>query len=290
MAVSWRTVAAFAALVLIWGSAFSFIKVGLDYSPPVLFAGVRTLVGGFVLVAAASVWGGAPELKRTWPMLLVSALFNVILFIGLQTFAVEYLTSGLAAVLVYLQPILVGVMAWLWLAEPLSVPKVAGLLLGFAGVVAISAGSLNGGFSFAGILVGVLAALAWAAGTVYFKRVQARVSMLWFVAGSFMTGGVVLLLAGLAVEPWSGIEWTGAFLFSLFHTGVLGCSVAWMLWLWLVRAGEASRVSAYAFFVPLVSVILGALFLNEPVELSLLLGAACIVTGIYLVNRRPAKG
>jgi O-acetylserine/cysteine efflux transporter len=280
-------VAAFVALVLIWGSAFSFIKVGLDYSPPVLFAGIRTLIGGLLLVAAAVVWGGRPDLRRTWPMLLVSALFNVVAFIGLQTFAVEYLTSGLAAVLIYLQPILVGLMAWLWLGEVLNPARVAGLVLGFAGVVAVSSGSLNGGFSLSGVLVGVAAALAWGIGTVYFKRVQERVSLLWFVAGAFITGGGVLTAAGLLLESPGEIRWTLPFWYSLFHTGVLGCSIAWMLWLALVRAGEAGRVAAYTFFVPLTSVFIGSVFLDEPVDLSLFLGAGCIVAGIYLVNRVP---
>jgi drug/metabolite transporter (DMT)-like permease len=59
-----------------------------------------------------------------------------------------------------------------------------------------------------------------------------------------------------------------------------------VLWLGLIRAGEASRVAAYVFFVPLVAVVLGALFLGETVGLSLLVGAALVVSGIYLVNRR----
>jgi drug/metabolite transporter (DMT)-like permease len=69
----------------------------------------------------------------------------------------------------------------------------------------------------------------------------------------------------------------------------VGTALAWILWLGLVRAGEASRVSAYVFFVPLVSVLLGALFLSESLSSLLLVGAALVVSGIYLVNRQGSQ-
>jgi drug/metabolite transporter (DMT)-like permease len=62
-----------------------------------------------------------------------------------------------------------------------------------------------------------------------------------------------------------------------------------VLWLGLIRAGEASRVAAYVFFVPLVSVMIGAFFLDERLSISLLVGAALVVCGIYLANRTPGE-
>ncbi len=175
-------VPAFAMLVLFWGSAFAAVKVGLDYSPPVLFAGMRSFVGGLTITAVALVWGGRPNLGRDWGVFVLLSLLNVVLFLGLQTFAVMLLPSGTAAVVIYLQPILIGVLAWFVLGEPLSAGKMLGLLLGFAGIVAVSSGGFSGEISAAGIAFAVASALAWALGTVYFKKVQERVSMLWAVA------------------------------------------------------------------------------------------------------------
>ena len=62
-------VLAFAVLVVFWGSAFSVVKVGLEYSPPMIFAGLRTLMGGLAILLVAVVWGGSPHLKRDWPQL-----------------------------------------------------------------------------------------------------------------------------------------------------------------------------------------------------------------------------
>lgn len=281
------TVLAFCVLVAVWGSSFPVIKVGLEYTPPILFAGLRTLLGGAFVGIAAAAWRVRPDFGRgAAKVIAVSAALNVVFFIGFQTLAVMYLPSGSAAVLIYLQPILTGFLAWAFLGEELSRMKLSGLFLGFGGVVAVSSGSFYGGLSPLGVSMGVLAALSWSLGTVYFKRVQDRGSMLWLVAAMFVAGGAVLTLGGILVEPAGAISWTREFALSLSYISVAGVGVAWMLWLGLVSAGEASRVSAYIFVVPLVSVALGAAFLGEELSYSLLVGAVLIVTGIYFVNRR----
>jgi drug/metabolite transporter (DMT)-like permease len=285
-------VLAFSLLVLFWGSAFAVVKVGLDFSPPVLFAGLRSLIGGLAMVGVALLWGGSPNLRRDWPVFLLLALFNVALFIGLQTYAIMHLPSGSAAVLVYLQPILVGLLAWLILGEELSVAKIVGLLLGFSGIVAVSAGSITGAanaISPLGVTFGASSALSWALGTVYFKKYEARVSTLWAVAVPFFVGGVVLTALGLAVESWGEVSWTGGFVASILYSSLVGISAAWVIWFALVRAGEASRVAAYIFAVPLTAVLIGVIFLDEPLSYALLVGAALVVSGIYLVNRNPRR-
>jgi O-acetylserine/cysteine efflux transporter len=285
-------VLAFCLLVLFWGSAFSVVKVGLDFSPPVLFAGLRILVGGLAMVMAALLWGEIPNLRRDWPVFLVLVLFNAVLFVGLQTYTILYLPSGSAAVLVYLQPMLVGLLAWLILGEPLSAAKLAGLLLGFSGIVAVSIGSFTGvenAISPVGVIFGAASALSWALGTVYFKKYEARIPTLWAVAVTFLVGGMILTALGLLVEPWREISWTGEFVASLLYSGLVGVSLAWMIWFALVRVGEASRVAAYIFAVPLTAVLIGVVFLDEPLSYALLIGVALVVSGIYLVNREPPR-
>jgi drug/metabolite transporter (DMT)-like permease len=281
-------VLAFSLLVLFWGSAFAVVKVGLDFSPPILFAGLRSLLGGLAMVAVAILWGGSPNLRRDWPVFLLLTLFNVVLFIGLQTYAILHLPSGSAAVLVYLQPILVGLLAWLILGEELSMAKIVGLLLGFSGIAAVSAGSITGdAISPVGVALGASSALSWALGTVYFKKYEARVSTLWAVAVPFLVGGVVLTAFGLLVESWGEVSWTGEFVASILYSSLVGISAAWVIWFALVRAGEASRVAAYIFAVPLTAVLIGVVFLDEPLGFALLIGAVLVVCGIYLVNRVP---
>ena len=281
-------------LVIAWGSSFSVVKIGLEDAPPVLFVGGRTLVAGVLMTAVASAWGGALNFRRDWRVFGFLAVFNVALFVGFQTFALLYLPSGTAAVLIYLQPILVGIFAWLFLGESLTPTKVFGLLLGFAGIVAVSSAGLlgaSGDVTPVGVACGVASALFWALGTVGFKKYEARVSTLWAVAVPFLAGGVALSALGFLLESPSDISWTGPLISSVLYSALVGTGLAWLLFFGLVRAGEASRVASYIFVVPLAAVVIGALLLDEGLGPPLLVGAALVVSGIYLVNRtpRPAK-
>ena len=278
-------VLAFALLVVFWGSAFAVVKVGLEYSPPMLFAGLRILIGGLAILLVAAVWGGNPHLRRDWPVFLLLAAFNGTFFFGFQTLAILNLPSGTAAVLEYLQPVLVGLLAWMILDESLSSVKIVGLILGFSGIIAVSTGSLFGSLSPIGVTFGAASALSWALGTVFFKRYEARISTMWAVAIPFVVGGTVLTLFSLFTESWSEVSPAGVLFASLSYVSLVEIALAWLIWFALIRAGEASRVAVYVFFVPVVSIVIGAIFLDERLTMSLLIGTVLIVTGIYLVNR-----
>ena len=273
-------------LVLAWGSTFAAVKVGLDSAPPVLFGGLRSVLGGAVMVVLAFMRSGRPALRETWPMYAVLTLLNVVLFFTLQTLAILELPSGLAAVLIYLQPVLVGVLAAPLLGESLTGSKIAGLLLGFAGIVVVSAGAFSGHASLLGVGYAVAGALIWALGTIAFKQYAGRVDVWWAVAIPFLVGGVVLTAGGAAVEGVS-IDWSGEFVTAFVYAALVGTAMSWSLWFGLVSSGDAGRAASYIFFVPLVSLVIGAVFLHESLGLSLLIGAALVILGVYLVNRRP---
>ncbi|MGI8650208.1 MAG: DMT family transporter [Rubrobacter sp.] len=284
-----KVLIAFLVLILLWGSSFAVVKVGLGVSPPLMFAGFRAFIGGLVMLAVAVIFGGKPDFRRNLGAFGFLTLLNVVLFIGFQTFAVKELPSGAAAVLVYLQPVLVGVLAWWFLGEPLSVVKVAGLLTGFGGIFVVSVGGLSGDFTLVGVGFGLLSAFFWAFGTVYFKRVQGRISPLWSVAVPFFTGGLVLSALGFAVESVGDIEFGAAYFGSLGYSALAGVSASWLIWFALVGAGEASRVAAYIFAVPLTAVVIGVVVLGEELRASLVFGGLLVLAGIYLVNRSPAQ-
>ena len=278
-------VAGVVLLVLAWGSTFAAVKVGLHSAPPILFGGLRSILGGAIMVVLAWARSGRPVLRESWPAYAVLTLLNVVLFFSLQTVAILELPSGLAAVLIYLQPVLVGVLASPLLGEALTRSRIAGLLLGFAGIVVVSAGAFTGHASLLGVGYAVTGALIWALGTIAFKRYATRVDAWWAVAIPFLVGGVVLSVGGAAFEG-TRIDWSGEFVVAFLYASVIGTAMSWSLWFGLVGSGEAGRAASYIFFVPLVSLAIGALFLHETLGPSLLAGAALVVVGVYLVNRR----
>ena len=277
-----------AFLVLLWGLSWPIYKVGLQYTPPILFAGLRTLLGGLALAAIALPTYKQLQWRRTWKIYVLSSLLNVVLFFGLQTVGLSYLPAGLFSVLVYLEPVLVGLIAWKWLGERLTAVKAIGLVLGFLGVAAVSKAGLSGHTSALGVVIGIVTAVCWAIGTVYVKKVQDQVNLLWLVATQFVLGGAVMTIIGSGVERWSQIHWNGFFILTLLYGMVFGVALSWVIWIGMVHAGEVSRVTSYTFFVPLISVAVGTVFLHEPITVFLLIGLVLIVLSIYLVNR-PSK-
>ncbi len=271
-------------LILAWGSTFAAVKIGVEHAPPILFAGLRSLVGGAAMAVLAARRHGGPRVRGNTDVYTLLTALNVVGFFGLQTVAILQLPSGLAAVLVYLQPVLTGVLAAPLLGERLGVLKLLGLLLGFGGIVVVSAGALHGHVSGPGVGYAAASALLWSLGTIAFKRTQGRVDAWWAVALPFVVGGAALTVVGLLVEART-IEWTGAFVAALAYAALVGTALSWALWFALVGSGEASRASTYIFFVPLVSLLIGALLLHEQIGVSLLAGAALVVTGVFLVNR-----
>ena len=280
-------VAAIVLLVLAWGSTFAPVKLGLESAPPVLFGGMRSVLGGTVMVLLALARSGRPAFRTTWRAYAVLTLLNVVLFFSLQTLAILELPSGLASVLIYLQPVLVGVLAAPLLGESLNRFKVAGLLLGFAGIAVVSAGAFAGHVSALGVGYAVVGALVWALGTIAFKHYADEVDVWWSVAIPFLVGGLVLSAGGAAFEG-TDITWSGEFVAALLYASFVGTALSWSLWFGLVGSGEAGRAAAYIFFVPLVSLVIGAVFLHESLGPSLLAGAGLVIVGVYLVNRRPA--
>jgi drug/metabolite transporter (DMT)-like permease len=274
-------------LVLIWGINWPLTKIALSYTPPLLFSGMRTLLGGLLLLLVALPRYKLIRFRTTWSIYLISSVFNIILYYGLQTIGLKYLPSGLFSVLVFLQPVLLGIFSWIWLGESMYGLKMAGLILGFAGVATISLGGISGHISVPGILLALGSALSWAIGTAYVKKVGDAVDSIWLVALQLIIGGLFMTGAGSEVERWSDIVWSLPFLLCLLFISIFVIAVGWLVFFILIGSGEASKVASYTFLIPLVAIAIGMLFLHEPLTLYLLAGLLLIILSIYLVNRKP---
>lgn len=282
-----RSMGLLACLVLIWGVSWSVYKMALDYTPPVLFAGTRSFFGGLLLALVLLPAWRKIHWRENWQAYTISALFNAVLFYGLQTAGLEYLPGGLFSVLVYFQPVLIGIFAWMWLGEKMTALKISGLFIGFLGILVISSDSLTGDISIIGIVMALSAALSWALGSIYVKKMGKQVDSMWMVALQFLIGGAVLMAGGSAVEDWSDITWNLPYWIGLGFGATFGVPIAFVIYFHLMNNGEASKVAAFTFLVPLIAVLTGTVFMDEPVTITLVVGLILIVLSIYLVNRRP---
>lgn len=282
-----RTILYLAFLIVVWGVNWPLSKSALQFAPPLLFAGLRTLIGGIILIAIALPTYKRIRLRDNWPIYLISSVLNIILYYGLQTVGLKYLPAGLFSSIVFLQPVLLGIFSWLWLGELMYGLKIIGLLLGFLGVGVISVSGGSGEFSLAGVLLAIGSAISWALGTIYMKKNAARTDTVWVVALQITIGGVALLLSGSAYEQWSGIDWNLSFVSNLLFISVFVIALGWLVYFKLVGSGEASKVGSFTFLISLIAILFSVAFMGETITLKLVAGLLLIVASIVIVNTKP---
>jgi drug/metabolite transporter (DMT)-like permease len=276
-----------AFLVLIWGINWPLSKYALNFTPPVLFAGMRTLLGGLLLLIYALPKYKALQFKKNWLIYSVSALLNIIVFYGLQTVGLKFMPAGLFSAIVFLQPVLLGIFSWLWLGEAMYGIKIIGLILGFVGVAVISLNGIIGHLSVIGIGLALGTALGWGLGTVYVKKTGDRVDAIWMVTIQLLIGGIFLTGLGLGTENWSDITWNVTYTSLLVFISIFVIALGWLAFFTLVGAGEASTVGSYTFIIPLVSVISSSLFLHEAITKNLIGGLLLVIISILFVTIKP---
>jgi drug/metabolite transporter (DMT)-like permease len=277
-----------AALIFLWGVSWTVYKLALAYTPPLLFAAMRCVFGGLILTLFIWKTRDRIQWRKNWKIYLYTGTLNIALFYGLQTVGLQLVPSGLFSVIVYFQPILVGIFAWLWLGESMTLIKGVGLILGFIGVISVSVEGFSGQVSIFGVVLGLLSALSWALGTIYVKKNANQVDSLWMVALQCLIGGSLLSILGFSTEKWTSITWNSTYIFGLAFGSILGIAVSWILYVTVVKLADASVVATFTFLVPMIAVIIGTIFLGEPFTIYLLVGIVLIVASIYLVNKKPS--
>ncbi|MEF2965115.1 DMT family transporter [Paenibacillus sp. M1] len=275
-------------LVVVWGINWPLTKMALPEVPPILFSGIRTLLGGILLLMIAIRHRSGLRWKENKGVYLILALFNIIGYYGLQTVGIGYLPAGLFSTIVFLQPVLLGLFSWIWLGESMSWLKWVGLIIGFGGVALISLGGLQGHLSPVGIVLALLSALCWAIGSIYMKKKSAQLDSLWAVTVQMLIGGAFLTLAGSATESWGDIHWTASFIGLLLFISIFVIAAGWLVYFKLLDSGEASTVGSYTFAIPVLASIFSIFLLGESITLTLVLGLLLISFSIGLVNRKTA--
>ncbi len=284
---------AFVGLGLIWGSSFLWIKIALDEMAPLMLVGWRVLFG-LAGLAAVVAWRRAtfPRDRRLWFWMAVIGITNTLLPFALISWGEQHIDSAVAAILNGTVPLFTMVLAHLFLKDDrMTLPRIAGLVVGFVGVVVLMGRDLDlsqlGG-SVLGQVAVLLAAFAYASSAVLARRtlhgidplVQALVPVLSATSAAWI---LAVLLEGVEV-PALPITW-----FALAWLGLLGSCVAYLLYFYLLHNVGPTRTSLVTYIFPVVGLVLGVVFLNEALDLGLAIGALLIIAGIAIVNIRPRR-
>lgn len=288
LAPGWLATAAFIGLCLIWGSTWLAIKVGLRDLPPLTFAGIRFAIAALLLlIVIAARRLPFPHSSTDWRLLAWTGFLNITANYALVFWGEQYLASGLAALLNATIPLFGLPLAHRYVAgERLTGRKVAGVLLGFAGVALVCSAELggNGAHAFWASVAIIVASLAGAQGSVLVKARARHIDPAMLAGVQMATGCVPLLAGGFLLEgnPLR-YDWTGRALLALAYLAVVGSVIAFLMYYWLIRHTEVSRVLLIPLITPLIAVLLGVGFLGEAIGWGTALGGSAILAGVGLV-------
>jgi drug/metabolite transporter (DMT)-like permease len=283
--VSRRHVAALLVLGAIWGASFMLIEVGLrDLEPTTLMLGrvaVAAVALGVYLPFALPTRPALAELRSRAGTLVVLGLLNSALPFVLIAWGQPYVDSGLAAILNSSAPLFTALLAWAFVrSERVTGLRLAGVLVGFAGVVVlVGAGPSGGGRAVAGSLAVVAAAFCYACGALYAARRLAGVSPLVLSLGAMISATLALAGPGLAQAP-DELGWEAAL--AVLGLGVGGTALGYILYFALILDAGASRAILVTYLVPALALVYGVTLLDEPLTAAALVGLALVLAGVAL--------
>jgi drug/metabolite transporter (DMT)-like permease len=286
-----RDVATTILVTAVWGVAFVGIKEVLAHGPPLTLAGARFVLGGALLVPLARRRALAPPPpgRRLRPLsgreVLLVALLQTTALYGMGFLGVQRSTAGASALLLNTNPVMVAVLAWPMLGEPLGGSSLAGIILAVAGVATVSVRSGMG--SPLGILLLLGGAVAWASASIAIKRMGA-VDLMRLSCGQMLVGGLPLLALGILTEhrlPHPTAASLGWFAFLV----IPATAVNFVLWFGLLERYSATAMTSWLFLIPVFGVLAGAVILHEPVSWRIAAGALLVVAGVLLTQRQASQ-
>jgi drug/metabolite transporter (DMT)-like permease len=285
-----RLAGGFLLLVLIWGTTWAVIRVGLEGVPPFTGVALRFTLAGALLLALGPVFGvrlGRGRHER--PLWLMNGLLSFCISYSVVYWCEQYIPSGLAAVLFATYPLFVAVLAHLLLpGERLAPAGALGLLLGFVGVAVIFSDDLRllGGETVQhAALVMLVSPLVSAVATVVIKRWGSDVHPLSLSAVPMLIAGLVMGTLALLVERHRALVLDTRSVGALLYLAVLGSAVTFTVYYWLLARVGATRLALITYLIPIVAVAIGALAFDEPLRPRLLLGSALVLAGVVVVSR-----
>ncbi len=278
--MSARAWGAFAAVSVLWGIPYLFIKVAVDDGvPPIFLAWVRVLLGAAVLLVLAARAGVLGSVRGRVGVLALYALIEIALPFPLIAEGERHVSSSLTAILIATVPMNVALLALRFdRSERVTGARLAGLLLGFAGVVALVGIDLEG--ELLGALAILLAAVGYAAGPMLLNRRFRDLDPRATMAVSLLLAGAYLTPFALANPPDGALS--GDAVGSIVVLGVLCTAAAFVFFGTLIAEVGPGRASIITYVAPVVAVLLGVVVLDERLGPGAVAGLVLILAGSWL--------
>ncbi|WP_223480549.1 MULTISPECIES: drug/metabolite exporter YedA [unclassified Pseudomonas] len=275
-------IAAFFALYVIWGSTYLVIRIGVEYWPPLLLAGIRFVIAGTLMYAFLRL-RGAPA--PTWAQWKAAGIIGILLLAcgngGVSVAEHMGVASGVAALAVATVPLFTLLCGYFWGARNTRL-EWAGIVLGLIGIAMLNLGS-NLQSSPLGAMLLIFAAAAWAFGSVWSKHLPLPQGAM-ASAVEMLVGGVALLIgsamSGEHLEAMPPIEGWAALAYLTFF----GSIIAFNAYMYLLKNVRPAAATSYAYVNPAVAVLLGIVFVGETIGIEEALAMLVIISAVVLIG------
>jgi drug/metabolite transporter (DMT)-like permease len=286
--VSWRGWGAFAALGLIWGVPYFFIKVSVQELSPVVVAFGRVTLGALILLPIAWKRGALRSLGRHKAAIFAFALVEFAIPFSMISFGERWISSSVTGILIAMVPCSIAlIQRFFGVHEPLGGWRILGLGLGFVGVAALLGfGTIEGALGWTGVACMWVATLGYAIGPLIIQRHLRELDPFGPLAASLAVASLVLLIPALLT--WPGHVPSVPVLASMAMLGVVCTALAMLLMFYLVSHAGASRASVITYINPAVAALLGVFLLHERLGWGGIIAFALILLGSWLATRGAA--
>ncbi|PTX63282.1 drug/metabolite transporter (DMT)-like permease [Melghirimyces profundicolus] len=275
-------------ITVIWGYTWIPMKTGLNHLGPFSFSFYRFLIGSVVLLSIAY-FSGRLRLERGevgWLVLL--GLLQTTATFGFWMAGMERLPAGTSSILAYTMPLWTYLLAVFFLSERPNSGKLAGLLLGLAGLVGVAGPEAVGGMSawkaMGLVLVG---SICWAGSNILVRARFSGKDKISLTAFQMTVGTVGLAALTLWFEPgFSPDRWSLDLVANLLFTGLFSSAFAFVAWFFAVSALGAGEAAVSVLLVPVLALVFGWLQLGEEIGWIQAAGTVLVLTGVGLVQKK----
>lgn len=280
---------------IVWGTTWVASKIGVQEMPALQMAALRQLFAGLCFVSFFMLVKKIPlPTAKQFRWLLVMALLMFVFANGLSTWSLQYIPTGLSALIGALYPLsVVLIERFIYKKQNMNNLTIIGLLLGIAGVGIVfyesAFGRLDGPFIF-GLGLSIFAMLCWSLGTVFLARNKVNINPYYGTGWQMLMSSAMLFITSEITQPTIPLTTVSVKTWLvIFYLVFLGSILAFIAFIYTVKTLPAAVSSLYAYVNPLVAMVLAALLLSEKLTLHILWGSVVTLLGMYLVNHSMRK-